>query len=132
MTVRKPGLAGKVIERVDNAGGVFTPVPGKPITLAYSWGPKTGKGQTRSVMLTCPVSAIPDEVWTLLALWWQCRLMRMAPVPGAFLDQPLMVRRAFPVFEMEYLGVERSQAAHGQQAVAQMSVIGAMQVLRGR
>lgn len=53
-------------------------------------------------MLQCPVSAIPDEVWQLLALWWQCKLTGMHPMQGGFMEQPAIIRLAFPLFEAEH------------------------------
>lgn len=95
--------SGGIAESVDQLGGIFTPVKGqRPV---YSYGPK-GQGGTRAVMFQCPVSAIPDPVWELLMLWRDCRTMKALPVAGGWLDQPKMVRRAFPVFEREMQAVE--------------------------
>jgi hypothetical protein len=87
-----------VITTTDSCGGVFASVPGKALRPAYGIGPKESKGP-KDVMLTCPVSAIPERVWDLLSLWRSCRLMKTLPVAGGFEDQPFWVRYSFPIFE---------------------------------
>jgi hypothetical protein len=64
---------------------------------AYAYGPPTAK--VKAPVFQCPVSAIPSVVWDLFEDWWACRLMGTLPLAGGWADQPLLVRRAFPVFE---------------------------------
>jgi len=101
---------------------VFAAVPGKATRPVYSYGPK--EGNTRDVMFTCPVYAIPSVAFELLNLWWECRLNRVLPVRGGWLEQPAIVRRAFPVFETEMQKVENKRAAAGPQAAAAAAVAG--------
>lgn len=105
-------------------------MPGKPITVAYSYGPKIAK-TGKTPMLQCPVSAIPDEVWGLLGLWWQCHMTHSLPLAGGFLDQPVMVRRAFPMFEGEWRIVEAQRAASGSSSAAAAAVAGMIGALGG-
>jgi hypothetical protein len=86
-------------------------------------------GPTRSTMFQCPVSAVPPEVWDLLALWWQCRLTRTIPLAGGFLDQPLMVRRAWPIFEAE---MQAWEAANGGPQKTAALAVGAVMAALGR
>lgn len=88
-------------------GGVFVPVAGKVVRPAYVYGPKDGD---RSFMFQCPVSAIHPDLFALLDLWHACRLGGALPLPGAWLDQPLSVRRAFPVFEGYMRSIEQRMA----------------------
>lgn len=124
------GKAGMLSE-IDPLGGLFTPIPGKPQRVVYTVGPKARDGgpANTNVMLQCPVSAIPGGVWDLLALWYQCRLTRALPKAGGFLDQPLMVRRAFPVFEAEMVAWEAQNG--GPQKTAALAV-GAVMAALGR
>ena len=100
---------GAKLDKLDDPmGGVFAPSPNTGVTRpVYSAGPKGG--QQNLIVFTCPVSAIPMVVWDLLGLWWHCRLMRCLPHAGGLLDQPLMVRMAFPIFEGEYRVIEAEQ-----------------------
>lgn len=111
-------------------GGVFAPVPGKATRPAYTFGPATGAARSRAVMFQCPVSAIPELAFDLLELWFDCRRMRTLPVAGGWLDQPLVVRRAFPVFESEMQHVERHNAAAAPQAAAAAAVAGVVAAQR--
>jgi hypothetical protein len=88
---------------------VFSPVPGKGQRPAYSYGAQDGP--TRAVMFQCPVSAIPDVAFDLLELWLECRTMKALPLAGGWTDQPLLVRRAFPVFETEMQALEAQRRA---------------------
>ncbi len=100
--MRRRVAAGKAADEiVDVQGAVFHPVPKAttPIVLHQ---------ESDFVMFTCPRSAVPVEVFKLVELWHSCRLMKMSPRPGGFLDQPLIVRRAFPIFEAEMAGMERA------------------------
>lgn len=125
------GKNGKLLVDVDPAGGLFTPIPGKPLRPVYTYGPKRAEGAApnTNVMLQCPVSAVPDEVWELLALWWQCRLTRMMPLAGGYLDQPLMVRRAFPIFEAE---MQAWEAANGGPQKTAALAVGAVMAALGK
>lgn len=99
---------GTVRERREPLGAVFAPVPGatRPV---YAFG--SPQRAAKDVLFTCPVSAIPDVVWQLLEDWRSCRAMRCLPVAGGWVDQPLLVRRAFPVFEAEMRAWEAARAS---------------------
>jgi hypothetical protein len=123
------GIGGVIIEDRDDLGGVFQPITGKGLRPVYSYGNPASK--TRPVMFTCPVSAVPAAVWALLELWWHCRLAKTLPLPGGWLDQPVMVRRAFPVFEQEMLGWEQQQQQQGSGAAAVAGAVAAMKAVGG-
>lgn len=69
-------------------------------------------------MLQCPVSAIPEQIFDLLVLWRDCRLMHTLPVAGGYDDQDPAVRHAFPIFEGQMRILEMSQGTGPQQAAA--------------
>lgn len=98
---------------VDAQGGVFRPAPGA-LRVAWSYG----QGAKREAMFSCPVSAIPGIVFDLLELWRDCRTLRVLPLAGGYLDQPLLVRRAFPIFEREAQALEAP--ADASAALAQL------------
>lgn len=101
---------GQRVRVLEPGGGVFAALPAKGVTApVVSLGPPGAK--TLTPLFTCPVSAIPAAVRDLIELWWACRSVRALPEAGGFLDQPLIVQRAFPVFEREYQIVEREQQA---------------------
>ncbi len=108
---------------IEACGGVFAPIAAHGITRpVVSIGPPGAK--VTEPIFTCPVSAIPDAVRDLIELWWACRSMRVLPRAGGLLDQALIVQRAFPILEREYLSVERqsgaSDAASGVAAALSM------------
>ena len=70
------------------------------IRPAYMVGSKADT--VKQPMFTCPRSAIPEEVWQLLMVWEDCRLLGLAPPKLT----PL-VRVAFRAFAREQ---ERLQA----------------------
>lgn len=124
--------------QIERHGNVFYPAPVKagqsPLSIAYSYGPEPiGKKQTgvspKTPIWTCPVYAVPSEVFDLLQLFHECRLFHLPPVQGGLLDQPLMVRRSFPVFEQEMLRVEAThdsvRAQHAALATG-AAIMGAM------
>lgn len=123
------GKDGKMLHEIDPAGGVFSQIPGKPLRPVFTFGMQKGDRPNTNVMLTCPVSAVPKEVWDLLALWYQCRLTRTMPLAGGFLDQPLMVRRGFPIFEAE---MQAWEADHGGPQKAAALAVGAVMAAMGR
>lgn len=99
------------MEKWDPAGAVFVPALERGVTrpcYAYGHDPKA-----KDPVFTCPVSAIPDEVWTLLDLFLTCRAMKSLPKAGGVLDQPLIVRRVWPVFEAEMERHERQSSVNG-------------------
>lgn len=110
-------------------GGVFAPVPGKLVRPAYTYGPSNARA--RSVLFQCPVSAIPEIAFDMLELWFDCRRMHVLPVAGGWLDQPLVVRRSFPVFETEMATVEAQRQAAAPQAAAAAAVAGVVAAQRG-
>lgn len=116
-----------MIAEVEPLGNVFRGIPGEsPAAPVWSFEDPTPRDpKARTGMFTCPVSAIPGEVWDLLRLWNECRLVGMAPVPGGWLDQPAGVRRSFPLFSAEYQTILRRQGQGGAERTAMM-VAGAM------
>ncbi len=112
---------------MDGQGGVFVPVRQGDVTATrpvYSAGPKGGKNNL--VMFTCPKSAVSNDVWELLVLWWHCRLMKCLPHAGGFLDQPKTIRDSFPMFELQYQPVERQHGQDGAMSAASAAVVGLM------
>jgi hypothetical protein len=105
----RPG--GRLHETTEPLGAVFAPVPGRSLKPAYAYGSPSARA--KDVLFQCPVSAIPEVVWTLLDHWRSCRLMGCLPVAGGWVDQPLLVRRAFPIFEQEMRGWEASRSGAG-------------------
>jgi hypothetical protein len=118
-----------VVDEVEDQGGLFAAVEGatRPV---YSAGPKGGKHNL--VMFRCPKSAISQDVWELLILWWNCRLMRCLPHMGGFLDQPKTVRDSFPVFEIQYQAVEQAMGQSGAMQAATTAVVGLMAAMGKR
>lgn len=95
----------------DPSGAVFAPALERGITTPiYSFGGADGS-PIKDPVFTCPVSAIPDEVWTLLDLFLTCRAMKALPKAGGVLDQPYVVRRSWPVMEAEVAPMERRMDA---------------------
>lgn len=89
------------VRSLDRTGGVFRPSPRHGLTApVYSLG--WPDAPTKEPVFTCPVSAIPSACWDLLELWYTCRALGALPLAGGALDQPLSVRRAFPVFAAEH------------------------------
>lgn len=125
--MKRQGRTGVLLEQ-EPLGGVFEPVPGKRMKPAYSYGNPAAK--TRPVMFTCPVSAIPEEVWQLLALWNACRLTRTLPRGGGLLDQPVWVQRYFPVLDASHREAEGSQG-NTAEAAAMMAVGTMMKAMTG-
>jgi hypothetical protein len=78
--------------------------------------PTTKDPKHKLALWTCPVSAVPEEVWDMFRLWNECRLIGLPPVAGGVLDQPAMVRKAFPVFAQEYLAFRRRQGDSGAES----------------
>lgn len=122
MTVA-PG--GRKVIKVDALGGIFTPIPGTPIRIAYSVGHPDSK--SKEPMFQCPVSAIPVEVFELLGLWNECRLLGVLPRAGGLLDQPQIVRQSFVTFANEYAKVD---TARGQGLAAASAGLAAASVLK--
>jgi hypothetical protein len=122
---------GKVVTVWDEHGNVFTPDPTRPSVPAYSYGPAQGKAKTRNVMFTCPVSGIPEPVIALLELWNECRLMGLPPVQGGLLDQPLSVRKSFPIFTREYEAATARERAAGSHLAASAATMATLQALFG-
>lgn len=110
---------------VDELGGIFTPIPGTPIRIAYSVGHPDAK--SKDPMFQCPKSAIPVEVFELLGLWNECRLLGVLPRSGGLLDQPQVVRRSFVTFANEYAKVDN---AKGQGLAAATAGLAAASVLK--
>lgn len=118
-------VGNKDVEGWDELGGVFRPVPGqgKPV---YTFGPGPVK---QDMVFQCPVSAVPVAVWELLHAWWACRLMKCLPKAGGFLDQPLTVRWAFPIFEAYQQGTESND--RNPEAVAALAVGATLRAMFG-
>ncbi len=105
------GPGGRFTERIDRCGGVFVPSAECGVKVpVYAMG--FPDSAAKDPVFTCPVSAVPDSVWQLLGLWRECRAFRALPLPGGVCDQPVSVRRAFPVFErLARFEEEQRQAA---------------------
>ncbi len=130
VVLKRPGLNGHLIETVDPCGGVFANIPGRPMRPVWALGPKDAKVKS-DLMFTCPVSAIPAMAWDLLALWQNCRLMKLPPVAGGFVDQPLMVQRSFPIFEQEQERRQRVAGAAGGAETAALAAGAALKAVFG-
>lgn len=100
---------------VEQYGGVFAPL--KSATRPVFW---FGRGQVKDAVFTCPVSAIAPEIWDLLELFFQCRAMGALPFAGGALDQPIVVRRVWPILEAEMRASEQQAAAQNQAALLGM------------
>lgn len=118
---RKHGNA--TIPVVDRAGGVFMGLPKLGIVAPVYAFPAHAK--TQDPIFTCPVSAIPRAAWDLLELWHECRGLGALPRAGGVLDQPLIVRRSFPVFDAEARASDATHQAHAS-AAGTAAVLGAM------
>lgn len=117
---------------IDPGGAVFAPAQDRGIQMpCYASGP--AEATIRAPIFTCPVSAIPEAVWHLLELWLTCRAMKALPLAGGVLDQPLSVRRAFPLFEAETAPIDhqRDQQALGAAMTAMTTALGG-RMRRGR
>lgn len=77
-------------------------------------------------MFTCPVSAIESWIFDLLEIFLEARAMRLPVKTGGLLDQPLSVRRAFPIWESKISSYERQQQSE-MQIAALGSLFGARQ-----
>lgn len=115
---------------MDELGGVFSPIPGQPVRIAYAYGHPDAK--SKDPMFTCPAFAIPTEVWELLGLWNECRLLRTLPRAGGLLDQARIVRRAFPVFAGLYATVEAGQTSAGTAQIAALTAGSVLKAAFGR
>lgn len=113
-------------ERVEPLGGVFEPVPGRQASPAWSFGPN------KDPMYQCPVSAIPSTIWPIFTLWSQCQGMKALPKAGGVLDQPMIVRKAFPVFADELERLENTRNASGSSATAANAAAVALAAVFGR
>lgn len=102
-------VGSKVVKRLESTGGVLHPLLKLGVTRPI-W--MFGHGSVQTPVFTCPVSAVPAAVWDLLDLWFTCRAMRALPKAGGVLDQPLSVRKSFPVFEAEHEVVLRRRRAN--------------------
>lgn len=123
VTTTRRGSGGRATT-TDLGGAVFVPSVAKRIVApVYAYGHPDAP--TKAPVFTCPVSAIPAAAWELLALWWECRAMKALPKAGGVLDQPLIVRRAFPVFEGEARVAERTRTAQDATSSA-VAAVGAM------
>lgn len=89
-----------------------------------------GRGQIKTPVFTCPVSALPDWMWDLFDAFIQSRLMRLPVVAGGLLAQPLIVRRAFPIWEQEMATSERELDASASMA-ANTSLLTTLLTMRG-
>lgn len=114
---------GRAPEKVtDSAGAVFAPLRLSPKDgrsaerMVYAYGPPKATQISQSAMYTCPVSGIPDWVWTLVGLWHECKQLGTLPLSGGLLAQPLIIRRAFTILESEWTVIERTLDRYNQAA----------------
>ena len=115
-------MHGRRQKTVDLHGGIFVAAkPGqRPV---YAVGHPQAK--MRDSMYQCPISAIPAICWDMLELWWTCRMFPgggCLPVPGGLIDQPRIVRIAFPIFEHEMRKAEGVSQQDGPSMAAAMAV----------
>jgi hypothetical protein len=75
----------------------------------YAMGPKDARVKTP--MWECPISAVPEWMWQVLDLWVTCRACHALPLPGGVVDQPYVVRRAWPIWEAEMAAIEQQRSA---------------------
>lgn len=120
------------MNELEPLGNVFRGVKGE--THAPVWGvdyPTAKDPKNRLSLWTCPVSAIPKEAWDVFLLWNESRLIGLPVVAGGLLDQPAIVRLAFPVFAQEYLAMRRRQGDSGAESTALMVASAMLQGLFG-
>jgi hypothetical protein len=110
--VRKHGA--RAMKVLDRGGGVFLGLPKLGVVAPVYAFPEGAK--TQEPIFTCPVSAIPPAAWRLYGLWIECRGLGALPYAGGVLDQPLIVRRAFPIFDAEARAAEVTRGAHASAA----------------
>lgn len=67
----------------------------------------------------------------LLWLWRDCRLVKALPKPGGWLDQPRLVRKAFPLFEQLMVDVEENAREIGQQKATAAALAAMVKLMRG-
>lgn len=114
-------------EVIDSAGAVFAPLrlskdtPRAADRMVYAYGPPKGSHRGKSPMYTCPVSGIPEEVWRLIALWYECKQLGTLPFTGGLLAQPMIVRRAFTVLQEEQDVLDRTMDRHNQASAMVMA-----------
>jgi hypothetical protein len=108
---RRRGDNGVEVVKWDPGGAVFAPALERGVRDADLSIRHTARSGSR-----VHVSGVgdPDEVWELLDLYFTCRAMKAMPKAGGVLDQPLVVRRAFPVFEAEMQVEERAEQHHAE------------------
>lgn len=119
---------GRVVTDVDPCGNVFvaTPAVARPVAGARV-GPPQDSSVVRDLIYQCPQSAIPDAVWDLLAIWWQSRQLKLPVVEGGYVDQPVIVRRAWPIFEHEMVKAERLMTDRASEHAMAAAVAALMQ-----
>lgn len=133
MLIKRLRTGGRAVEEVaEEWGNVFAPDPARPTAPVYSYGPSQGKARTRDVMFTCPVSAIPAEVFDLLSLWNECRLLGLPPVAGGVLDQPMAIRVSFRIFAREWDHASQGQRTAGAEFAAATATMATLQALFGK
>jgi len=108
---------------------VFTPFPNQPIRVIYSFGHPEAKAKVP--MFTCPMFAIPGDVFELLGLWNECRLLKVLPKAGGLLDQPQIVRRSFSIFTNEWAKVDASNANTGTATAAGLAAASVLKAAFG-
>jgi hypothetical protein len=130
VTVRRQGK-----EVVETEGGIFADSPklkaargGRP-PFIYAMGPPEAKQKTP--VFTCPRFVVPEWMWGLLDLWWYCRHLGALPFAGGVVDQPVVVRRAFAVWNAEMERIERSRAAAGRGAELAAAMAGGLAQIFG-
>jgi hypothetical protein len=112
---------GRQQQIIEPLGNVFRPIPGETSSPVWSFAdPTSADAKGSTALFTCPVSAVPEDVWKLFMLWNECRLMGLPPKGGGFLDQPLAVQKAFPVFQHEFNAYRRRSGDSGSERTATM------------
>ena len=103
VVVYKRSTALGVQDVIEPLGNVFKAIPKKTPTPVWSFSDPTAQDpKAKTMVFTCPKSAVPDAVWELFSLWNESRLMGLPVRAGGLEDQPVAVRTAFPIFQHEY------------------------------
>jgi hypothetical protein len=100
VTIKHRAHDGQTTTKTEPGGGVFYPLPEKGLKSPV-W--TYGTNERPIVIYTCPVSAIPIEVWSLYVLWVGFKRLAVLPMAGGLCDQPEIVVKAFLLFEDELI-----------------------------
>lgn len=118
---------------IEPLGNVLKAVPGETTAPVWSFDdPQPGQPKAKTMVFTCPVSAVPKDVWDLLQLWQESRLMGLPVVAGGLEDQPAGVRASFPFFYAEHAIYRQRTGASGSEQTAVMVATAMLQGMFGK